>query len=81
MVAEQEGCLRALAGIHRVTRGGLPAYLAMLPARLRKEAMRGRIREAIDVRPEHFETRVEKRFRATLARLAPPAALGRRGAV
>lgn len=77
---EQEGCLRALAGIHRVTRGGLPAYLAMLPARLRKDAMRGRVREAIDVRPEHFETRVEKRFRATLARLVPPAALGRRGA-
>ncbi len=64
----QNGCLRALAGIHRATRGGLSAYLASLPARLRKEATRGRIRDAIDVLPEHFEARFEKRFRAALAR-------------
>ena len=64
---QQEGCLRALAGIHRATRGGLPSYLHALPARLRKEATRGRIRDSIDVRPEHFEARVEKRFTAALA--------------
>ena len=64
----QSGCLRALAGIHRATRGGLSAYLASLPARLRKEATRGRIRDAIDVLPEHFEARFEKRFRAALSR-------------
>ena len=45
----QEGCLRALAAIHRETRGGLGWYGAALPARLRKEIGRGRIREAIDV--------------------------------
>jgi hypothetical protein len=60
----QEGCLRALAGIHQATRGGLAWFLASLPARIRKEALRGRIRDAIDVRPEVFEARFEKRFRA-----------------
>jgi hypothetical protein len=65
--SQQDGCLRALAGIHRATRGGLASYLRALPARLRKEALRGRIRESIDIDPEHFETRVEKRFRAALA--------------
>jgi hypothetical protein len=65
---KQTGCLRALAGIHRATRGGLNWYVAALPARLRKEAARGRIREEIDVSPEHFEARFEKRFRSALAR-------------
>jgi hypothetical protein len=53
--------------MHRATRGGLPWYLAALPARLRKEASRGLIREALDVRPEHFEARFDKRFRSALA--------------
>ena len=61
----QQGCLRALAGIHRTTRGGLASYVIDLPARLRKEALRGRIREALDVSPEHFEARMEKRLRAS----------------
>jgi hypothetical protein len=61
----QQGCLRALAGIHRTTRGGLASYLSALPARVRKEALRGRIREALDVSPEHFEARMEKRLRAS----------------
>lgn len=65
---QQNGCLRALAGLHRATRGGLPSYLTALPARLRKEALRGRIREAIDILPEHFEARFEKRLRAALVR-------------
>lgn len=64
---QQNGCLRALAGIHRATRGGLPAYLPALPARLRKDALRGRIRDAIDVAPETFAVRYEKRFRSALA--------------
>jgi hypothetical protein len=63
----QEGCLRALAGIHRATRGGLSWYSSALPARLRKEIPRGRIREALDVSPEVFAARFEKRFRAALA--------------
>ena len=64
----QEGCLRALAAIHRETRGGLGWYSAALPARLRKEVGRGRIRDAIDVPRERFETRIEARYRAVLAR-------------
>jgi hypothetical protein len=67
---QQEGCLRALAGIHRATRGGLPSYAGALPARLRKEIGRGRIREAIDVSQERFEARLESRYRAAIARLA-----------
>jgi hypothetical protein len=68
----QEGCLRALAGIHQATRGGLGWFLSALPARLRKEAGRGRIRDSIDVRAEVFEARFEKRFRARLEGRAGP---------
>jgi hypothetical protein len=63
----QQGCLRALAGIHRTTRGGLGSFVAELPARVRKEALRGQIRDALDVSPEHFEARMEKRLRASAA--------------
>jgi hypothetical protein len=66
----QEGCLRALAAIHRETRGGLASYAAALPARLRKEIGRGRIREAIDVSRERFEARLESRYRTALVRFA-----------
>lgn len=59
---DQQGILRALAGIHRATRGGLELYVPDLPARLRKDAMRGRVREALDVTPEHFEARMERRL-------------------
>ena len=69
----QEGCLRALAAFHRETRGGLGWYGGALPARLRKEIGRGRIREAIDVSRERFETRIEGRYRVLLARLADSA--------
>jgi hypothetical protein len=63
----QQGCLRALAGIHRTTRGGLGSFVPELPARVRKEALRGQIRDALDVSPEHFEARMEKRLRANAA--------------
>lgn len=63
----QQGCLRALAGIHRTTRGGLFSYVAELPARIRKEVLRGQIRDALDVSPEHFAARMEKRLRANAA--------------
>lgn len=65
----QEGCLRALAGIHRATRGGVSSYAPALPARLRKELGRGRIREAIDIPQARFEARIESRFRVLVARL------------
>lgn len=61
---DQQGCLRALAGIHRTTRGGLELYVPDLPARLRKDALRGRVREAIEVSTSHFEARIQKRFDA-----------------
>jgi hypothetical protein len=64
----QEGVLRALAGIHRATRGGLASYETALPARLRKEIARGRVREAVDVPRERFEARLESRCRALVAR-------------
>jgi hypothetical protein len=65
---EQQGCLRALAGLHRVTRGGLSHYATALPARTRKEIARGRIRAALDVTREQFDARMQKRLRAALAR-------------
>ena len=77
----QEGCLRALAGIHRVTRGGIASYVGALPARVRKEALRGRIRDALDVSPEHFEARMEKRLRAALRGDGVPATLAKRRVV
>lgn len=61
---DQLGCLRALSGIHRATRGGLELYVPDLPARLRKDALRGRVREALDVSTPHFEARIQKRFEA-----------------
>jgi hypothetical protein len=64
---EQQGCLRALAGIHRATRGGLELYVPDLPARLRKDALRGKVREAIDTAEERFRARMEHR----LARCLP----------
>jgi len=59
---DQQGCLRALAGIHRATRGGLELFVPDLPARLRKDALRGKVREALDVTASHFEARFEKRL-------------------
>lgn len=61
---DQLGCLRAIAGIHRATRGGVELYVPDLPARLRKDALRGRVREALDVSQPHFEARIQKRFEA-----------------
>jgi hypothetical protein len=65
----QLGCLRALAGIHRATRGGLEVHVPDLPARIRKEALRGKVREAIDLPPERFEARMANRWEAERARL------------
>lgn len=63
---EQLGCLRALAGVHRATRGGLELYVPDLPARIRKEALRGKVREALDVTLEHFDARMDRRLRSEL---------------
>lgn len=66
---DQQGILRALAGIHRATRGGIELYVPDLPARIRKEATRGRVREALDVTPEHFAAKMERRYKNERERL------------
>lgn len=68
---EQQGCLRALSGLHRKTRGGLELYVPDLPARLRKDALRGKVRDALDVTPEHFAVRMERRLRAVSPAMLP----------
>jgi hypothetical protein len=60
----QEGCLRAIAGLHRATRGGIELFVPDLPARMRKDALRGRVRDALDVTVEHFDARIDRRYRA-----------------
>ncbi len=60
----QEGCLRAIAGLHRATRGGIEVYVPDLPARMRKDALRGRVRDVLDVTIEQFDARIERRYRA-----------------
>lgn len=65
----QEGCLRAIAGLHRATRGGIELYIPDLPARMRKDALRGRVRDALDITAEHFGARIERRFATTVQKL------------
>jgi hypothetical protein len=66
---DQQGCLRALAGMHRATRGGLENYVPSVPARLRKDALRGRVRDALDVTVPHFEARIDRKYRAERDRI------------
>jgi hypothetical protein len=66
--ANQEGCLRAIAGLHRATRGGIELYVPDLPARMRKDALRGKVRDALDITAEHFAARVERRVTTALGR-------------
>lgn len=65
----QEGCLRAIAGMHNAARGGIDALVPDLPARMRKDALRGRVRDVLDVGADRFAARVDRRYRAELARL------------
>lgn len=64
----QEGCLRAIAGLHRATRGGIEIHVPDLPARMRKDALRGRVRDALDVTVERFDARIDRRYRAEKAK-------------
>jgi hypothetical protein len=61
----QEGCLRAIAGMHRATRGGIEVFVPDLPARMRKDALRGRVRDALDISVEHFAARIERKYRSS----------------
>jgi hypothetical protein len=65
--ANQEGCLRAIAGLHRATRGGIERFVPDLPARLRKDALRGRVRDALDVSAAAFAAKMTKKYRADLS--------------
>lgn len=60
---DQLGCLRALAGLHRATRGGLEKLVPDLPARMRRDALRGRVRDAMDVSTSHFDAKMEAKLR------------------
>ena len=64
--ANQEGCLRAIAGLHRATRGGIERYVPDLPARMRKDALRGKVRDALDITADHFAARIERRVSSAL---------------
>ena len=64
--ANQEGCLRAIAGLHRATRGGIERYVPDLPARMRKDALRGKVRDALDITADHFAARIERRLATAL---------------
>ena len=69
---EQLGCLRALAGIHRAdARRSRAPRPERLPARLRKDALRGKVRDALDVSPEHFDARLDRRYRTEARALSP----------
>jgi hypothetical protein len=67
----QDGCLRAIAGIHRRLRGGIEVLVADLPARMRKDALRGKVRDALDIDPHRFATRIERRYRSEREALRP----------
>ena len=67
--AHELGCLRALAGIHRTARGGLDRLVPHLPARMRKDALRGRVREALANTESHFAARMDRRLRSEIEAL------------
>ncbi len=64
---DADGCLRAIAGLHRATRGGIERFVPDLPARMRKDALRGKVRGALDVTVEHFNARIERKYKTALA--------------
>jgi hypothetical protein len=64
----QQGYLRAMAGIHSATRGGLDDLARELPAKQRRAVSGGAIREALGVSPERFEARMVNRLRQALGK-------------
>lgn len=61
------GCLRALAAIHENLRGGLEAVVPLLPARMRKDALRGRVRSELDVSETQRNARIASRLRSVVS--------------
>lgn len=64
----QQGYLRAMAGMHRATRGGLDELAKELPAKQRRSVSGGLIREALGVNVERFEARMVNRFKQALGK-------------
>lgn len=65
---QAQGCLRALAGLHRSVPGGLDGLAQFMPARIRKEPSRGTIRDALGVSSDHFDAKVRRRFELARAK-------------
>jgi hypothetical protein len=66
----QQGCLRALAGIHATAQGGVDALAPALPARVRKLLRGGPIRDALRTPRAQFEARMVHRARALVSSIA-----------
>lgn len=64
----QQGYLRAMAGMHHATRGGLDELAKELPAKQRRSVSGGLIREALGVSVERFEARMVNRFKQALGK-------------
>jgi hypothetical protein len=56
------GCLRALAGIHHATPGGLDRYASDLPARIRRDVRGGDVRREISLPPERLDAILGRRL-------------------
>lgn len=64
----QQGYLRAMAGMHSATRGGLDDLAKELPAKLRRSVSGGLIREALGVSEERFDARMINRFKQAMGK-------------
>jgi hypothetical protein len=63
----QQGYLRAMAGIHGSTRGGIDELAKELPAKQRRAVSGGAVREALGVTRERFEARMVNRLKQAVA--------------
>lgn len=63
----QQGFLRAMAGIHGATRGGIDDLAKELPAKQRRAVSGGAVREALGVTRDRFEARMVNRLKQALA--------------
>ncbi|MBL8683685.1 MAG: hypothetical protein JNK05_31225 [Myxococcales bacterium] len=63
----QQGYLRAMAGVHGATRGGIDELAKELPAKQRRAVSGGAVREALGVSQERFEARMVNRLKQAVA--------------
>lgn len=62
---DELGCLRALAGIHRATRGGIERFAHHLPARLRRDVRGGAVRREIEMPATRIDAIMERKLMAS----------------